>query len=56
MTVSASAQALSPIQLFGASTPSGAAFRALAAGRELRLLGRHRPADLGEDQIGRAHV
>ena len=35
----------SPLLLFGASSVSGAAFRQLAAGRDLRVAGRHRPAD-----------
>lgn len=37
-----------PILLFGATTPSGAALRSLAAGRDLRLVGRRRPEDCPE--------
>jgi hypothetical protein len=40
-----------PILLFGASTPSGAALRNLAAGRDLRVLGRRCPPDLAAQQF-----
>jgi hypothetical protein len=40
-----------PILLFGASTPSGAALRHLAAARELRVLGRRCPPDLAEQRF-----
>lgn len=37
--------------LFGASTPAGAAFRALASGRDVRVFGRHCPPDWPEERF-----